>query len=68
VADGTRSYRVHGVSFAYSAGWLRGKPAVTSGSARLWATGCGLGPGGMDDHPRRAERAEAGTCCGFLAL
>jgi len=44
VAEGTRTYRAHGVSFDYPAGWVQGKPAVTSGSAPLWATAFGLGP------------------------
>jgi hypothetical protein len=40
----TRTYRAHGVSFDYPAGWLQDEPAVTSGSAPLWATAFSLGP------------------------
>lgn len=49
LAGGTRTYRAHGVSFDYPAGWVEGSPAVTSGSAPLWATVLGSGPAAWID-------------------
>jgi hypothetical protein len=49
LAGGTQTYRAHGVSFDYPAGWLEGSPTVTSGSAPLWAAAFGTGPAAWID-------------------
>ncbi len=51
LAGGTQTYRAHGVSFDYPAGWAEGSPAVTSGkdSALLWAAAVGSGPAAWID-------------------
>jgi hypothetical protein len=49
LVGGTQTYRAHGVSFDYPAGWLEGSAPVTSGSAPLWATALGRGPAAWID-------------------